>query len=146
MIPSIILITRQRVYFHFYVLPVLQISLDTTFFSFLFLFWDSDAFDSQLEHFQNWYIRERNIFSVFLSVLTPAQVSMMHNSATIIKFRKKDQVAKEDKPLCPFRKAFDDFCLKMYHHQQPVKNSDSFNGVSHLSFTAILQKESRMRF
>ncbi len=49
---------------------------------FIFLFWDSDAFDSQLEHFQNWYIRERNIFSVFLSVLTPAQVSMMHNSAT----------------------------------------------------------------
>jgi hypothetical protein len=84
MIPSIILITQQMVYFHFYVLPVWQISLGTTVFSFIFLFWDSDAFDSQLEHFQNWYIRERNIFSVFLSVLTPAQVSMMHNSATLM--------------------------------------------------------------
>jgi hypothetical protein len=100
------------VYFHFYVLAVWQISLDTTFFSFIFLFWDSDAFDSQLEHFQNWYIRERNVFSVFLSGLTPAQVSMMHNSATTIKFRKKDQVAKEGKPLCPFRNPFDDSASK----------------------------------
>jgi hypothetical protein len=54
MIPSILLITQQMVYFHFYVLPVWQISLDTTFFLFIFLFWDSDTFDSQLEHFQNW--------------------------------------------------------------------------------------------
>jgi hypothetical protein len=61
------------VYFHFYVLRIRQISLGhislfiplvTTFIFhyvfvwFLQMFWDNDAFDSQLEHFQIWYIRE----------------------------------------------------------------------------------------
>jgi hypothetical protein len=41
-------------------------------------------------------------------------VARLDKNGTTIKFRKKDQVAKEGKPLCPFRKAFDDFCLKMY--------------------------------
>jgi len=75
MIPSILLITQQKVYFHFYVLRIWQISLGhiklfiplvTTFiFHYVFLwflqvFWDNDAFDSQLEHFQIWYTRERH--------------------------------------------------------------------------------------
>jgi hypothetical protein len=62
------------VYFHFYVLHIRQISLGhiklfiplvTTFILhyvfvwFLQVFWDNDAFDSQLEHFQIWYIHQR---------------------------------------------------------------------------------------
>jgi hypothetical protein len=73
------------VYFHFYVLRIRQISLGhiklfiplvTTFiFHYVFVWflqvvWDNDALDSQLEHFQIWYIRERHFkYSVGSGIL-----------------------------------------------------------------------------
>ena len=121
------------VYFHFYVLRIRQISLGhiklfiplvTTFILhyvfvwFLQVFWDNDAFDSQLEHFQIWYIRDRHLkYSVgsgILCTFLQRSVAKLKENWTTTNIRKKDQVAKEEKALHPFRKFFYEFCWKMY--------------------------------
>ena len=117
------------VYFLFYVLHIRQISLGhiklfiplvTTFNShyvfvwFLQVFWDNSAFDSQLEHFQIWYIKERHfkysVGSGILCTFLQRSVAKLNENGTTTNFRKKDQVAKEEKALHPFRKFFDEFC------------------------------------
>jgi hypothetical protein len=41
-------------------------------------------------------------------------VAKLNENGTTTNFRKKDQVASEEKALHPFRKFFDEFCCKMY--------------------------------
>jgi hypothetical protein len=85
----------------------------------MFLFGSYKCFGTMMHLIRNWNIfrsgtQERDIFSSvgsgILCTFLQRSVAKLKENGTTTNIRKKDQVAKEEKALHPFRKFFYEFC------------------------------------